>query len=740
MEIIGAGGRTLAEEWAAGAARVSRHERPGLPEHVPAVRPEHERRHRLGDLHDRGGRQPRDRGSRRARARARAADRGPTRRRAEDSTGSCARRSRTPSGTRAARAGMSTRTATTRASGRGCGATYRRRTARIEPGAYAVGAIAQPVLQHLGSRSSAAARRCRTDGRWWRPSLEQSSGWPVIVAYALVCAATQVLWLTFAAITTETAQPLRRIGRRDRLAGGDLPAAVRGAGDPRGDPARSLVSPGAERRRGAGRARRVVRLGGETFAWAMAGQVMVAVAQPLVLSAVSKLAGEYLPVEQRARGHLGRLGGRLRRDADRADPRADARRPRPARAAAGGRGGPRCGRGRRSGDVAAPPGRCRARSTRRSRAAPRARCGRCRRCARCAAWCSSASASSSRSPPGCRRCSHPPASPKQRRARCSSRWSSRASSAARCCRRSSRAGGAERGFMRAARARRLRGCVCSASLPGSARGRWRFVAMGVVLLPALPIILTAAERLAGAAAGTAGAIVWLAGNLGGLVVALLVQVLVHQPLAAFLAMAAVSLLGLPLAARLTSRALDARAAHRRRLAPAEGCVDRVQSRRALPASTAEQALPQKRSHGVGCSDRLISAHGYPTTGVTAMSTQTTIDSNELFIGGEWAKPQGAERISVTAASTEEPVGSVPEARTPTSMRPCRRARGVRRPGGWSSWPARIARRRSSGWPPRWKAAARRSRTACRCRTACRSRSRCRPRPSSRPCSRATTPA
>ena len=42
----------------------------------------------------------------------------------------------------------------------------------------------------------------------------------------------------------------------------------------------------------------------------------------------------------------------------------------------------------------------------------------------------------------------------------------------------------------------------------------------------------------------------MAGNLGGLVVALIVQVLVHDPLAAFLAMGAVSLLGLPLAARL----------------------------------------------------------------------------------------------------------------------------------------------------------------------------------------------
>jgi hypothetical protein len=79
------------------------------------------------------------------------------------------------------------------------------------------------------------------------------------------------------------------------------------------------------------------------------------------------------------------------------------------------------------------------------------------------------------------------------------------------------------------------------------------VAMGVLLLPALPIVLAAAERLAGPAAGAAGAIVWMAGNLGGLVVALIVQVLVDVPTAAFLAMAAVGLLGAPLAARLPAR-------------------------------------------------------------------------------------------------------------------------------------------------------------------------------------------
>ena len=34
----------------------------------------------------------------------------------------------------------------------------------------------------------------------------KAGGWSVIAAYALVCAATQILWLTYAAITTETAR------------------------------------------------------------------------------------------------------------------------------------------------------------------------------------------------------------------------------------------------------------------------------------------------------------------------------------------------------------------------------------------------------------------------------------------------------------------------------------------------------------------------------------------------------
>ena len=72
------------------------------------------------------------------------------------------------------------------------------------------------------------------------------------------------------------------------------------------------------------------------------------------------------------------------------------------------------------------------------------------------------------------------------------------------------------------------------------------VPIGLLLLTDLPVILELSERRAGAAAGTVTALLWLAGNLGGLVVALLVQLLVHHPTPAFLVLAAVALCATPL--------------------------------------------------------------------------------------------------------------------------------------------------------------------------------------------------
>jgi predicted MFS family arabinose efflux permease len=388
---------------------------------------------------------------------------------------------------------------------------------------------------------------------------KQASGWRVIVAYSLVCAATQVLWLTYAAITTETA---RRYGVSVGAVGWlaeifpllyvvlAIPAGI--LLDRWFRPA--LASGGALVALGG-----LVRLGGETFLWAMAGQVIVAVAQPVVLSGVSKLAGEYLPAEQRASGiAVGSAGsfvgmllalvlgptvgahGQLERllvlEAVLAVIPAVAlavvlRRP-----------------GHESDEHAAIEGS----AARALWALPSMRtlCGLVfvgfGIFVALATWLQTLLA---------------PAGVSEKTAGALLVGMVLAGTVA-CAVLPPLVAGrhAERGFMRGAVLIGCCGCVVLGVAPWLGVQALAIVAIGIVLLPALPIILTAAEQLAGAAAGTAGAIVWMAGNLGGLVVALLVQILVHHPLAAFLAMGAVALLGLPLAARLTMPASEPRGA------------------------------------------------------------------------------------------------------------------------------------------------------------------------------------
>ncbi len=381
----------------------------------------------------------------------------------------------------------------------------------------------------------------------------KTGGWTVIAAYALVCAATQILWLTYAAITTETA---RRYGVSVNAVGWlaeifplmyvvlAIPAGI--LLDRWFRPA--LAAGGALVALGG-----LVRLGSETFAWALAGQVLVAVAQPVVLSAVSKLAGEYLPAEQRVTGiAVGSAGsfagmlvalllgptlgahGQLERllvvEAVLALAPAVAlavvlRRP-----------------GQESQEHAAIEGSA-------ARAlwelAPmRTLCGLVFLgfgiFVAIATWLQTLLHPSGVSETeagallvgmviaGILGCAVlPPLVARHH---------------------------AERPFMRSTVLVGCAGCVVLGTTPWLGVRALALVAMGVVVLPALPVLLSAAEQLAGAAAGTAGAIVWMAGNLGGLAVALLVQILVHHPLAAFLAMGAVALLGLPLARRLTTPA------------------------------------------------------------------------------------------------------------------------------------------------------------------------------------------
>jgi predicted MFS family arabinose efflux permease len=123
-----------------------------------------------------------------------------------------------------------------------------------------------------------------------------------VVAYASLVAVTQMLWLTFAPIDTDVA----RVFDVSKTAVGwlalvfpllyvllALPAGVALDRWFRGSLAvgAGLTSAGS-----------VLRLVSQTFAWALAGQVVIAVAQPLVLNAMTKTATGYLPEPERPTG------------------------------------------------------------------------------------------------------------------------------------------------------------------------------------------------------------------------------------------------------------------------------------------------------------------------------------------------------------------------------------------------------------------------------------------------------
>ncbi len=90
------------------------------------------------------------------------------------------------------------------------------------------------------------------------------------------------------------------------------------------------------------------------------------------------------------------------------------------------------------------------------------------------------------------------------------------------------------------------GCLALAIVPGIAVAFVALIVIGALLLPALPIVLELTERRTGEAEGTAAGLIWLSGNLGGLVVATIVGLLVDHPGPAFVVAAAAALLALPM--------------------------------------------------------------------------------------------------------------------------------------------------------------------------------------------------
>jgi predicted MFS family arabinose efflux permease len=131
---------------------------------------------------------------------------------------------------------------------------------------------------------------------------EPPAQWPAVAAFALVVAATQILWLSFAAIDTDVARDFSvskdAIGWLANVfpliyvlvalpAGLALDRWFRGA---------LLTGAGLAALGG------LLRLVAPTFGWAMAGQLVGALAQPLVLNAITKVATGYLPPNRRAAG------------------------------------------------------------------------------------------------------------------------------------------------------------------------------------------------------------------------------------------------------------------------------------------------------------------------------------------------------------------------------------------------------------------------------------------------------
>ena len=124
--------------------------------------------------------------------------------------------------------------------------------------------------------------------------------WAILAGYGLLAASTQLLWLTYAPITTQT----HRVMGVSTGAAGDLAAifplmyVVLALPSGRWLDAQfeRALSAGAILTAGGG----LLRLAGPTsYGWALAGQFVVAAGQPLVLNSITKVAARYFPAPER---------------------------------------------------------------------------------------------------------------------------------------------------------------------------------------------------------------------------------------------------------------------------------------------------------------------------------------------------------------------------------------------------------------------------------------------------------
>jgi predicted MFS family arabinose efflux permease len=130
----------------------------------------------------------------------------------------------------------------------------------------------------------------------------QPAQWMVVAAFALVVLATQLLWLTFAPIDTDVAHDFHVSKNAIGWLANVFPLVYVLIALPAGLALdrwfRSTLMLGAALAALGG----LVRLAAPTYGWAMAGQLIAACAQPLVLNAITKVATGYLPPARRAVG------------------------------------------------------------------------------------------------------------------------------------------------------------------------------------------------------------------------------------------------------------------------------------------------------------------------------------------------------------------------------------------------------------------------------------------------------
>lgn len=98
------------------------------------------------------------------------------------------------------------------------------------------------------------------------------------------------------------------------------------------------------------------------------------------------------------------------------------------------------------------------------------------------------------------------------------------------------------------------GCLVLAFAPGLTTGIIVSAFLGLLLLATLPIVLEMVEARTGAAASTATALIWLAGNAGGVILSVVVGFVIGSPTIGFIIPALVAIIiGLPFVLQLRKK-------------------------------------------------------------------------------------------------------------------------------------------------------------------------------------------